>query len=352
MPMAAQGEQAACGRIPATWARDGAVVMRRKDGNGSERAQYLHYTFAHVFPARKLILCSIPGAGSTWIRKLLLMLHALLDGKPAGRARGPWPNATLPVTFSGRSGDHIHFELAQARAMGIVALESLPLNEVARIGCDPTWTRLAFVRNPYARLQSKYVDKIINDKHSHPNRVPLAPGEPIHGAKWVRKVSFAELVRRMRERSEAVRAGRYPLPVGGDGNDEHFRAMSNFCGIRHLPYRHVYYEELRSSAAELLRTLGLESNPEVQNVLGELRPRYPTNFTLLAEHYTPEVTRQVREYYAEDFRRFGYPLSICRIDEAGNAAQASARSYRAGAPRPSADDWHDRRGAAACVRQL
>jgi len=120
------------------------------------------WSFVRVFPKQKMVLCTVPGAGSTPVRTLINAMAAALSGGafnisstmiPHEEMRKAWwlhPLEMMPT----------HEVRPWARAVRAPATGStapLPLlAQVERIACDPTWTKVAFVRNPYIRLLSKF----------------------------------------------------------------------------------------------------------------------------------------------------------------------------------------------------
>ena len=47
---------------------------------------------------------------------------------------------------------------------GLTYIDTIPLEELRDIVMDPSWTKAVFVRNPYSRTLSGYLDKIISQK--------------------------------------------------------------------------------------------------------------------------------------------------------------------------------------------
>jgi len=46
--------------------------------------------------------------------------------------------------------------------------------------------------------------------------------------------------------------------------DEHFRVMSNFCGMRHISYEWIRVEELAKGMTRLVEQMQIQDDPEVQ----------------------------------------------------------------------------------------
>ena len=239
------------------------------------------YTFALAFESHKLLVCSIPGAVSTPVRRVLHDAEAILTGST---------NQSVAIPD--------HMELADAARMLRLGkpLELMSLSEVEHIACSNEWTRLAFVRNPYNRLLSKFEDKIGKHKDYRP------PAVAADGA------SFSRFIGRL-----AASRGSVNSRIEAEYVDEHFRTMSSFCGLRHIPYQVIQLEGASWLVAlrAITERLGVAGDQRVVNTLSKIRP-FEADHARKQVHdaYHPRDAELVRRYYAEDFRRFSYSSSM------------------------------------------
>jgi hypothetical protein len=158
------------------------------------------------------------------------------------------------------------------------------LTSLAEVAAMNGYFRFAFVRNPWARLCSCYLDKIVGPT-VRPQEFILAdfgmtPGMP-----------FDHFVRRVAEIDDA-------------DADEHF--VSQAFTLTHQGRLVVDYvgrfENLPHDWDVLRDRLGLPEIPWTP--VGTDRPRF--DFAYHLGHYTPELIEIVRQRYREDVRHFGY----------------------------------------------
>jgi hypothetical protein len=136
-------------------------------------------------------------------------------------------------------------------------LETMALSNVLSVACGIDWTRIAVVRNPYARLYSKFVDKIVKKNEFRP------PSRKTDGK------NFSSFVGRL----AAVSTEETNLVVAEQVYiDEHFRSQLAFCGMRYMKYEFWKFEELSSTAAAFAKKLNIGTHPSVQAKLQVLRP--------------------------------------------------------------------------------
>jgi hypothetical protein len=206
----------------------------------------------------------------------------------------------------------------------------ISLPQVERIACDPSWRRYAFVRNPYVRILSKFQDKI--GRHSR-DRTPgsheliaiRAPARRVDGLNFTnftaRLAAVAEIEDELlsRHHSHHLRrkrsASKHPH-AEPEYVDEHFRTMSSFCGMRHIPYEWIRYEELLAGMGKVVEQLGISKHPDIAAQMAKIRPHDDcAEAERLGAVFTDVDKQRIREYYAEDFKRFGYSdvFPTCRV---------------------------------------
>lgn len=294
MPSDAEASSSGCPIILPThdWAKSSFVSPTHSD---------MRISFARVYdyPGRaKLLLCSVPGCMSTWTRKFGNALYATMsdNGSPL----------RYPINLD--MGD------IPERAPLMRALEAMAASEVTEIACSNAWQRVAIVRNPYMRILSKFIDKVITnaeaarskgDSYAPPWRVEDGTD---FGKFIARLAATGEGDERLHSNNTLTEAMR----VNG-----HFRSASNFCGMRYVPYTYLHQEALHTSAPSLAAKLGVNDDQRVRQVLAELRPHNAcTDALRLHQFYDPPTVARVRAYYAEDFRRLRYPAHFPSIEGA------------------------------------
>ena len=276
------------------WRRESLAFPREGD---------YRWSFGRILFDR-LLICTVPGAVSTWAREFITKLaHASnrtdLEYAPGKRAS----NRTNLEYAPGKRDPHPEIRKASwldphpemRKASWLTPLEVLPDAEVAQIACNASWTRLAIVRNPYARLWSKFRDKIITRRE---NRLPHDWHDGTNFSRFLRRLANTDNIS-----SHTLHEAWYV--------DEHFRRQSNFCGMRSIPYEIIHSEHLKQHMESLVVQLGVDKDPEVQAMLTQLK-----SFNASAEReqllhtYSAEDLSIVERYFAEDFIRLGYPTGL------------------------------------------
>lgn len=194
---------------------------------------------------------------------------------------------------------HSHAFVPMAAHTGLTPLEALPDAKVARIACDRSWTRIAIVRHPHARLLSKFEGKIVLRwaKRGENSRAPHVRQDGTNFSSFV-----SRLVATDRVASHPHHEAAYV--------DEHFRRQSNFCGMRTIPYEVVHSEELKPRMQALAASLRLDQEPRVRARLAELRPFNATVERIkLRRAYSASDWMRVARFFHEDFVRLGYPYA-------------------------------------------
>jgi hypothetical protein len=177
------------------------------------------------------------------------------------------------------------------------------------------------VRNPYVRILSKFQDKI--GRHSR-DRLPgtqtfIGIREPAQRDDGFNFTNFTARLAAVAEiedgqlgkhHSHHVRrkhaASKHPH-AEPEYVDEHFRVMSNFCGMRHIPYEWIRYEDLLAGVTKVVEQLGIGGHPDIAAEISKIRPRDAcAEAERVAAVFTEVDKQRIREYYAEDFKRFGY----------------------------------------------
>ena len=268
---------------PHDWAK-GSLV------HPSSSSARISFTRVFDFPNQpRLLLCTVPGCNSAWTRSFSNAVLAAMS------------NSTAPTTYP------INIDMRDLGSVAplMVALEAMPADRVYAIACaaESEWSRVAIVRNPFMRLLSKFMDKIVH----HPNEGSPPPYHHEDGQ------HFGKFVQRLEATGfETQFRGPEAEYVNG-----HFRSMSNFCGMRYIPYTYVRMEDLHAEMPRLATRLGVQGAPAVRAMLDQLRPYNACSDALrLRQHYDAATTARVRAYLAEDFRRFHYSTHLPSVESA------------------------------------
>jgi hypothetical protein len=144
------------------------------------------------------------------------------------------------------------------------------------------WFRFTFVRNPFVRVLSCYLDKIVNSIPERMRLLPILGLDPKAGAPDFR--SFLEAI------------AATPLP----DHDVHWAPQVWLLQPDHVPYDFIgRMERFDVDLAHVCDRLGIDRTPSP--------PAHSTGAAeQIASHYGPEETALVRSIYGEDFKRFGY----------------------------------------------
>lgn len=169
----------------------------------------------------------------------------------------------------------------------------LPDAQLEEIMRDPGWTRFAFVRNPFSRLLSCYLHRIIarpNSPSAKAYRRSTGDKEPPPFRRFVENIckqSSLEMERHWRVQSDDLLDGLVDLTFVGK------------------------VEQLDSDLARLDRLLFGRTGaraPEPHEVDGAaMRTNADQK---LSEYYTDDVTAMVVKRFHRDFELFGYPTSL------------------------------------------
>ncbi|WP_161555778.1 sulfotransferase family 2 domain-containing protein [Mangrovicoccus ximenensis] len=219
----------------------------------------------HPDPARRVAYVETPKVACTAIK-------AFLQDRAGGRKEGDvHDRATSPLPL----------------------LSSLPpaTRRAALLG---RWQRFSFTRNPYARLLSGYLDKIVANDWERARHLPRL------GFAADARPALAQMLAALARIPESAR-------------DIHFAPQSRLLMLGQVDYALLgAFESFGRDFAEMQRRFyGAEAGSYA--AIGQ---RHATGAAgKLAEHFGPAEIRLAQELYAEDFDALGYPPDPARALE-------------------------------------
>ena len=159
----------------------------------------------------------------------------------------------------------------------------------ARAVFGPTYRRFTFVRNPYTRILSAYLDKLITNEWERRRHLP-ALGFPLDV-----RPSFIEFLNKLSNISDGVR-------------DIHYMTQTRLTGhINGLDLSYVgRFENFRDDFMRLKRDFF--SDPSTDDYASFGRHHASNASEQIANFYGADEAALVRDIYAIDFIAFGYDI--------------------------------------------
>ncbi|MGA9749911.1 MAG: sulfotransferase family protein [Nocardioides sp.] len=153
-------------------------------------------------------------------------------------------------------------------------------------GPSSDWFTFTFVRNPYSRALSCYLEKVAGLQRLSDMRLPKLGLEP------GRDVSFREFLELLASDRDVRDA------------DIHWTPQATLLSLDRVSYDFIgRFESFAPDLERMLARLGIEGDPE----LVQRRTTHETGAgSRLQEHYDDACADLVRSIYAEDFERLGY----------------------------------------------
>ena len=225
---------------------------------GWRRHRFLH--FMNISVRHKFLYCSTPKVACSSIL-LTLQRFELQD---SALAHDPW--------------GEVHYR------------EFSPLLTPLQVPNFWKWMRdtgtfkFCFVRNPYDRLLSAYLDKIVSGGLQSKFHIALGHEGSISFDDFI-DVIVNEPVEEM---------------------DDHYAIQYRQSFQSCVPYDYIgRFEHLPESLAKVARRIGIN----LQSYEARVDP-HKTGPKAYADHYTPRTIRLVQDKFAEDFEAFDYPWSL------------------------------------------
>ena len=226
------------------------------------RGKYLH--FLHLSIRHRFLYCSTPKVACS---SLLMTLQRIESGDPTF-LHDPW--------------GEVHYR------------EFSPLLMPLQVPSFHSWMldartfKFCFVRNPFSRLLSAYLDKIVLTEGFRAKFL-AALGRDGGG------ITFAEFI-------DVVAA------ETDEQMDDHYSVQCRHIFQSHIPYDFIgRFEALPEGIAEVGRRIGVDMRPYAVRL-----DAHRTGAEDYARHYTPRMVRLVQDRFAEDFRAFGYGFAASR----------------------------------------
>eukprot|EP00184_Porphyridium_aerugineum_P004682 CAMPEP_0184697552 /NCGR_PEP_ID=MMETSP0313-20130426/4491_1 /TAXON_ID=2792 /ORGANISM="Porphyridium aerugineum, Strain SAG 1380-2" /LENGTH=292 /DNA_ID=CAMNT_0027156365 /DNA_START=107 /DNA_END=985 /DNA_ORIENTATION=- len=192
-------------------------------------------------------------------------------------------------------------------------LRSLPIDQIQKIADDPSWLKVAIVRNPFFRLASAYIEKIQSKKME----LPGYPNGKIP--------TFAEYINIITTVEDAKQLS------------DHFREQSSLCGFDYIDYNYIiqvehdFQQHFRCIAhkAGFLRLVdsgwGDDGTASLFSVrFGHERGNH-AHFND-SDLYTHDLAKKVYMRYIKDFVWFGYKPDLFEMTLANQTHSSFALS--------------------------
>ncbi|WP_225205317.1 sulfotransferase family protein [Novosphingobium huizhouense] len=173
-------------------------------------------------------------------------------------------------------------------------LYQLPEATALEVINSPRFRKIAFVRNPFTRILSCYLHRIVEERKMNPSKMVLYAATEFSDTN---KPTFAQFLGFIADQ-----------PPGE--MERHWQVQCASTLYRHLNYDFIGRQE--SLVDDLLAVEKLLFGREMfdRAALGAVRkgPRVTSAGARMREHFDAETIGLIRQIYADDFRAFGYPI--------------------------------------------
>ncbi|GAB3734947.1 hypothetical protein GCM10028862_18360 [Luteimonas pelagia] len=185
--------------------------------------------------------------------------------------------------------------LYDKRSSPLLSPYQLPIELLRDVLNSGNYFRFAFVRNPYSRLLSCYLDRILTAS-SKPRRQLNAFIKRKGGQ--IDDVSFEAFIEAICEQSS-------------NAQNSHWRVQADDILHGEVEFDFIgKFERLWQDMAIVSSRIWGELRPEMANKDVNKSPRATNAGGKLREFYTPELAARVAERFAADFDAFGYERDI------------------------------------------
>lgn len=221
------------------------------------RVDYL----THISRKHRCVFVEVPKAGCSVVKRVLQ--YSEVDGQGVDPEASVHDRSLSPLAAPIRGG----FDLAEI------------------FGDPTTYFRFSFVRNPYSRALSCYLEKIAGEQWLREKRLPALGFSPDA------EVSFVDFLSRVAEQGPAEM-------------DIHWAPQHALLSLRKVRYDFLgRFEAFHADLGRLIEHLDLDVPPGLLH----RRTAHVTHAgDRLHDFYDAESVRLVREIYAGDFESLGY----------------------------------------------
>ena len=168
----------------------------------------------------------------------------------------------------------------------------LPDDLLEEVFTSAKYFRFSVVRNPYSRLLSCYLDRIVPGAGAAYRQLIRALGRPDGST-----VSFPEFIRTACAQAPYAQNNHWRLQVAEICTDA-------------IPYDFVGKQESFAEDMASVWARIAPNHPLPEFAHANKSPSITGAKSRLHEYYTPELVELVRTAYRADFDRFGYPLDL------------------------------------------
>jgi hypothetical protein len=226
----------------------------------ADRANYL----THLSWDRGYVYVEVPKTGCTSVKRMLQL------------AEHGYDKSKLPKNIHDRAAS----PLARPREAPARFLEALRLKELFSF---------TFVRDPFSRALSGYLDKIVENHWEKERRLPPLGFEPDDD------VSFIEFLKAVEAQPD-------------EEKDIHWAPQHHLLAEGRIQFDFVgRFETLRDSLVQVADRIGIMIEP---SMLLRTTAHATGAADRLGEFYGDEEMRLVREIYAADFANYGYSTDL------------------------------------------
>lgn len=226
-------------------------------GYRANRANYL----THISRRHRAVFVEVPKAGCTVVKRVLQ--HSERRGAVPGKDVSVHDRASSPLGAPVRDG----FDADEL------------------FGSESEFFRFGFVRNPFSRALSCYLEKIVGDQWLRDLRLPKLGFEP------TAEVSFVEFLRRVAEQAPSEM-------------DIHWAPQHHLLGLDGIEYSFLgRFECFQADLRAVVDHLSIDAPEQLLSA----RTTHATDAGSQVLHYfDPESVDLVRHIYRGDFQRLGY----------------------------------------------
>ena len=231
-------------------------ALRRYFDYKPRRVNYL----THISRRHHAVFVEVPKAGCTVVKRVLQMA----EDPAAANVESVHDRSTSPLGRVFRSG--------------------IDVDEL--FGPTSDWFRFTFVRNPYSRALSCYLEKVVGLSWLSEKRLPLL------GLEQGEEVSFRRFLEIL-DSDPSIREA-----------DIHWTPQATLLGLGRVSYDYIgRFESFSQDLTRVMHRLGIEVGADL---VGRRTTHEVGANSRILEYYDDACVDLVRSVYREDFERLGY----------------------------------------------